>query len=90
MFPSTISSRLGCSAAVIETLSPSQLSPAVIQMMWTSVTEEGLFVGAIESTGNAISSLCTSIIRQMRSGSSAKLKAFVTDGTVPEASAFSR
>jgi hypothetical protein len=29
---------LGCSAAVTETLSPSQLRPAVIHTMWTSDT----------------------------------------------------
>jgi hypothetical protein len=33
---------LGCSAAVTETLSPSQLRPAVIQRMWTSETAGAL------------------------------------------------
>ena len=33
---------LGCSAAVMETLSPSQPNPAVIHTMWTSVTADDL------------------------------------------------
>src|SRR5438309_2330107 len=42
MAPISTSSILGCSAAVTETLSPSQLSPAVIQRIWTSFTGDGL------------------------------------------------
>ncbi len=38
MAPITISSMLGWVAAVVDTESPSQLSPAVIQRMWTSLT----------------------------------------------------
>ncbi len=38
MAPMTMSSMLGCVAAVTETESPSQLSPAVIQRTWTSLT----------------------------------------------------
>src|ERR1700730_4909623 len=41
--PSSTSSRLGCSAAVTDTLSPSQLRPAVIQRTCTSDTA-GAFV----------------------------------------------
>src|SRR5215475_10688711 len=36
--PSTTSSMLGCIAAVIETLSPSQLMPSDVHRMWTSST----------------------------------------------------
>ena len=38
MAPITMSSMLGCVAAVTDTESPSQLSPAVIQRTWTSLT----------------------------------------------------
>ncbi len=38
MAPRTMSSMLGWLAAVTETESPSQLSPAVIQRTWTSFT----------------------------------------------------
>ena len=38
MAPMTMSSTLGCMAAVVDTESPSQLSPAVIQRTWTSLT----------------------------------------------------
>jgi hypothetical protein len=38
MFPKSTSSRLGKVAAVMETVSPSQLSPAVIHNTWTSLT----------------------------------------------------
>src|SRR5262245_8597225 len=41
MFPSNTSSIDGCSAAVTETESPSQLSPAVNQRMCTSLTPDG-------------------------------------------------
>ena len=41
MAPSSTSSMLGCPAAVIETESPSQLSPSEIQRMWTSSTPAG-------------------------------------------------
>src|SRR5215471_9137935 len=41
MFPSRTSSIDGCSAAVTETESPSQLSPAVNQRMCTSLTPDG-------------------------------------------------
>src|SRR5580700_3057571 len=40
--PNITSSKLGCVAAVIETESPSQPRPAVIQTMWTSETGESL------------------------------------------------
>jgi hypothetical protein len=40
MAPITTSSTLGCIAAVIETVSPSQLNPPVVQMIWTSSTRE--------------------------------------------------
>src|SRR5262249_6805374 len=39
--PIITSSTLGCSAAVIETVSPSQPRPAVIQTIWTSLTPGG-------------------------------------------------
>ena len=41
MAPSTTSSMLGWVAAVIETESPSQLRPAVIQRTWISFTSGG-------------------------------------------------
>jgi hypothetical protein len=40
MAPNKTSSMLGWVAAVIETESPSQPSPAVIQTMWTSSTRD--------------------------------------------------
>src|ERR1700740_2134421 len=42
MVPSSTSSMLGWGAAVMDTESPSQLSPAVIHRMWTSSTAEAL------------------------------------------------
>ena len=42
--PSTTSSMLGCVAAVIDTESPSQPRPAVIQTMWISRTAGGTWV----------------------------------------------
>src|SRR3981081_4665445 len=42
MVPRSTSSMLGWVAAVIDTESPSQLNPAVIQRMWTSSTDEAL------------------------------------------------
>src|SRR4029077_16113885 len=42
MVPRSTSSMLGWVAAVIDTESPSQLNPAVIQRMWTSSTLEAL------------------------------------------------
>ena len=44
MAPSKTSSMLGCVAAVMETESPSQPRPAVIQRMWTSETGDGFWV----------------------------------------------
>src|SRR6476620_4459687 len=44
MAPSTTSSTLGCIAAVIDTVSPSQLRPVVIQIMCTSLTAGGFWV----------------------------------------------
>ena len=44
MAPSSTSSMLGCVAAVIETESPSQPRPAVIQRTWTSETAGGFWV----------------------------------------------
>ena len=40
MFPMTKSSMLGWVAAVIDTESPSQLNPVVIQMTWISFTAD--------------------------------------------------
>src|ERR1700694_2862586 len=42
--PRTTSSMLGCMAAVIETESPSQLRPDVIQRIWISDTGDGVCV----------------------------------------------
>src|SRR5215510_1982427 len=62
MLPNKTSSMEGCSAAVTETESPSQLRPAVNQTICTSLTDEGwrehLEVEAILEPPNALRNRC--------------------------------
>ena len=57
--PSAISSMLGWVAAVSATESPSQLSPALIQRMWMTVSSGGASVAVTASSrGSALGTEC--------------------------------